>query len=356
MNSWERLETVFAGRTPDKLPALGGWIADMRALVSIADANVDEFVANPQKVALNAYKNLKVDGLIDLWLAQDIDAYRNLDKETYIHSAGDMDIEDFADHVRGLPEPEKWEDMHNFDEAYQNLKDSIEKVKAINPDVVYMPAQWGLGSYFSWYNEYGYENYFMLIALYPDLARKLLEIGGAKGHFMSRVIAKAVKEGIYPHAVHMGEDICTQRGPMVSVDFLEKYYAPILKQGLEPLREVGCRPVWHSDGDIRSLVPFLLDSGIEGFQGVQPECGVTLDYILEQKIKSGNKPLIFGPMSVTTELPVWTPEQVRASVREVFEKCKDRADLCLFTSNTINPDVPLENIYAMYDEASKLYY
>lgn len=28
---------------------------------------------------------------------------------------------------------------------------------------------------------------------------------------------------------------------------------------------------------------------------------------------------------------------------------KNNADLVLFTSNTINPDIPLENIYAMYE-------
>lgn len=356
MNSWKRLETVFSGKTPDKLPTIGGWIADMQSVVAIAKASKEEFYQDNYGVAVKAYKNLQVDGLIDVWVTPELDEYRHMDHESFVHAGAEMDFDDFVEYVSNLPEPEKWEDTHDFAETYQRLKSEIERVKSINPDVVFMPAQFGLGSYFSWYNEYGYNNYFMLIALYPDLARKLIEIGGAKGHFISRVIAKAVEEGIYPHAVHMGEDICSQRGSMVSVDFLEKHYAPMLKYGLEPLKEVGCRPVWHSDGDIRCLVPMLLDCGIEGFQGFQPECGVTLDYILEQKIKSGNKPLIFGPVSVTTELPVWTPDQVRANVREVFEKCKGRADLCLFTSSSINPDVPLENILAMYDEASKMIY
>ena len=358
MNSWQRLETVFAGKQPDKLPVLGGWIADMKALIQISGATNEEFLENPKRTAISAYQKLNVDGLIDIWTTSQVEEYRNLDINSYIHAAGDMDFEDFVEHVRAMPEPEKWEDMLNFDEAYEAFKTDLLAVKALFPEseMVYMPAQWDVGGMAAWYRHFGYENYFMLIPLYPELARKLIEIGGVKGHFASRIVAKAVEEGIYPHAVHMGEDLCTQRGCMVSVDFLEKYYGPTLKRGLEPLLEVGCRPVWHSDGDIRQLMPMLLDCGVEGFQGFQPECGVTLDYILDQKIKSGNKPLIFGPLSVTTELPVWTPERVRENVREVFEKCRGRADLCLFTSNTINPDVPLENILAMYEEASKLYY
>ena len=47
---------------------------------------------------------------------------------------------------------------------------------------------------------------------------------GARGHCQSRLIARAVEEGLYPHAVLLGEDICTQRGPMLSPAFMERFY------------------------------------------------------------------------------------------------------------------------------------
>jgi uroporphyrinogen-III decarboxylase len=52
---------------------------------------------------------------------------------------------------------------------------------------------------------------------------------------------------------------------------------------------------------------------------------------------------------VTTELPVFTPEQVRQKVHQAIETCRDQASLIMFTANTINPDVPLENIIAMHE-------
>jgi len=58
---------------------------------------------------------------------------------------------------------------------------------------------------------------------------------------------------------------------------------------------------------------------------------------------------VFGPLAVTTELPVCTPEEIRDRVRHAIDVCRGNADLVLFTSNTINPDVPLDNIRAMYD-------
>jgi hypothetical protein len=38
-------------------------------------------------------------------------------------------------------------------------------------------------------------------------------------------------------------------------------------------------------------------------------------------------------------------------VRHAIEVCRRNADLVLFTSSSINPDVPLENVIAMYDES-----
>ena len=64
-----------------------------------------------------------------------------------------------------------------------------------------------------------------------------MEVGGARGRCHSRLIARAVEEGLYPGAVLLGEDICTQRRPMISPAFLERYWAPQLAYELEPLLE-----------------------------------------------------------------------------------------------------------------------
>jgi hypothetical protein len=93
----------------------------------------------------------------------------------------------------------------------------------------------------------------------------------------------------------------------------------------------------------------LIGCGVQGFQGFQPECGMTLDFVLQHRTREGNPLIIFGPMAVTTELPVMTAEQVTKRVREVVRRCEGEANLVLFTSNTINPDIPLENVIAMYN-------
>jgi uroporphyrinogen-III decarboxylase len=46
---------------------------------------------------------------------------------------------------------------------------------------------------------------------------------------------------------------------------------------------------------------------------------------------------------------VCTPDEIRHKVHRAVDLCRGKASLVLFTANTINPDVPLANISAMYE-------
>jgi len=354
MTKRQRLETVFSGGKPDRPPSLGGWIAAPQLILAISGSSEQDYLNDPVGTALLAYQKVNIDGLIDIFTTRSVDAYRNSDSDNYVKAINEMSYDDVVDAVEGLPSPDEYEDIFDFEVEYSKFRDQLIATQERCGDMVYMPGQWGAGAGASWYNSYGYENYFALIGLRPDLAAKLFKIGGAEGRNRSKMIAKAVREGIFPKAVLLGEDICTQRGSMISPRFLEEHYASALSYGLEPLLEVGCRPVWHSDGDVRELIPMLISCGIEGFQGFQPECGMLIEEIAKIRTRNGDKLLIFGPISVTTELPVLSPSEIRQRVRHAAEVCKDEADLAFCTSNTINPDVPIENLLAMYDEIQNL--
>jgi uroporphyrinogen decarboxylase len=76
---------------------------------------------------------------------------------------------------------------------------------------------------------------------------------------------------------------------------------------------------------------------------------MTLEHVVQRRTREGQPLLVFGPLAVTAELPVCSPEQIKERVRRAIDTCRGRAGLVLFTSNTINPDVPLENIVAMHE-------
>ncbi len=353
MSRRERLEAAFSGREVDRTPILGGWIACPEHIWTVAGVTREEYWADPEAVSIRAYDLLGMDGLINVFRPKHEADFRCVDADTYLHARPDLSLEEALQRIEDMPTPEAIERDFDFELEYDIFREGLIEGQAKAGDMVWMPAQWGAGARVTWYGEFGYENFFLIVGGHPDQARKLMEVGGARGRCQSRLIARAVTEGHYPGAVLLGEDICTQRGPMVSPAFMERFYAPQLRYGLEPLLEAGCKPVWHCDGDVRPMLDMLFDCGVQGLQGFQPECGMVIDWLVQKRTRDGDRLLIFGPLAVTTELPFCTPDQIRAKVRHAIQVCRGQADLVLFTGNTINPDIPLENIRAMYEEAQK---
>ena len=349
MSPRERLEAVFAGKQPDHTPILGGWIACPDHIARLAQVDLETYWRDPVAASIAAYRRLGSDGLIDLFVPRRRDDFRCVDADTYVGAHNGLSLEQCLDQIDRMPSATDVEAAFDFEAEYARFAARLTDRRRKCGQMLWMPAQWGAGAKASWYSDFGYENYFCVIALYPDRARKLMEVGGAMGHCQARLVAKAIEDELYPRACLLGEDICTQRGPMVSPAFLAEHYAPALRHSLKPLLDVGCRCVWHCDGDVRAILDMLLECGVGGLQGFQPECGMTIDYVASKRATDGGRLLIFGPLSVTTELPVCTPEQVKAKVRRAVEVCREQADLVVFTANTINPDVPLENIVAMHE-------
>ena len=346
MRRRERIDAAIAGERPDRTPTLGGWLAYPRHVQELAGVDEAEYWADPVGVSIEAYRRLDVDALMGVFVPR-AGEYRNVDAHSYKRSEV-LSLDAAVAAIEAMPEPAEIVSAFDHEAEYQKIAASLRERQALCGEIIWMPAKWAASAYLSWYHDFGYETFFMIVGLYPEHARKLMRVGGARARCQSTIIARAVREGLRPKALLLGHDICDQRGPMVSPDFLEREYIPELASSIEPQLEVGCRPVWHSDGNVMPLVDMLIDAGIEGFQGFQPECGVRVEEIVRRRTRDGSKLLVFGPMAVTTELPIMTPAQVRARVSKVIEICDGEANLLLFTSNTVTPDVPLENVVAMY--------
>lgn len=351
MTRRERLEAVFAGERPDRTPILGGWIAAPAHIAALAELTLDQYWEEPIDASIKAYQALGSDGLIDIFVPRHRNDFRCVDADSYQKADLNIPLSECLTMIDEMPSPEAVEQAFAFESEYEVFRESLITMQKRCGDMVWMPARWGAGAKITWYSQFGYENFFLVMGLYPARAQKLMEVGGAQGRCQSRLVARAVEEGVYPHAVLLGEDICSQQGPMVSPKFMEKHYASNLAYALQPLLDVGCKPVWHCDGDVRPILDLLLASGVEGLQGFQPECGMTLDYVVTKRTRDGRPLLIFGPLAVTTELPVLSADEVFELTRQAIETATGKADLVLFTANTINPDIPLENIRAMHAAA-----
>ncbi len=349
MTPQERIRATAIREPTDKVPSLGGWITSAEHYQALSGTTPDEFWADPESAAIAAYQALGVDGLIDMFIPPTQDRFRHM-------STDDLDrrmakaptIEHVRDYVdREVPSPDAVE--RDFDAAavYQGyVEDRLQKQEMAG-DIVWLPPFWEAPGNFMWYAEFGYESYLGAVAEYPDSIRKLWESSATKSRLTNAQIAKAIVDNDFPKVLLVGQDICTTAGPMVSPAFLEKHYFPNAAEALRPLHEAGIKTLWHSDGNILPILDSILDLGVAGFQGFQEEIGVSIGDIAQRRTSSGDELIFFGSMSVSGVLPHGTVDDVKRQV----EFCKDATGgrgLFICPANTIGPEVPLENIVAMY--------
>jgi len=348
MDHHTRLAMSFDLELPDRPPILGGWLAAPNHIQTLTGCSEDAYWSDPFYWGLEAERVLGSDGVVTVFVPVARGAYRCVDHQVLERRAR-YTLDAVMEEIDALPAPEEIEAGFDEEAVYATFAEELRARQSQSGDLLWCPADWALIPQALWYARFGYENALAALALYPTRYLKLIEVATVQGRQRAVLRARAIRDGIHPRAILTGEDICTQRGPMVSPEFLRKEYFPRLEYVWEPLLEVGAKLVWHCDGDWRPLLDDVLACGAGGLQGFQRECGMELDWIVGRRTREGDPLLIFGPMQVTTTLPLGTPEEVKAEVRRAMAVCRDKASLVFFTSNTINPDVPLDNIRAFWD-------
>lgn len=342
----ERIRAVFDGQMPDRTPALGGWLAWPPTVAAIAGVEEQAYWEDPLGVSVKAYRALECDGLVSIRQPEKGE-FRLITHQTVTAGQKTGSPEAVRDIVRRMPSPEQILRQFDVDAEYEKYIEQLNGWQQLVEPMLWLHTDFDCGANFQWYIEWGFEPYLAFCALYPDEVEKLFACSGAMAYCRSRIVARAIEEGKRERVVFIGQDICGNMGPLISPQLLERYYFPNLRYGFQPLLEVGAKIVWHCDGDCRLIVDRLLEAGVAGFQGFQSECGMELDWIAQKRARNGEKLIIFGPISVTRELQD-TPMAVEQAVRRAIQICKDKAHLLLFTSTTVEPEVPVENIWAMY--------
>jgi hypothetical protein len=347
MNAHTRLATAFNLQTPDRPPILGGWLAAPEHIIALTGCTIDDYWADTFHWGLEAERALGSDGIITIVQPVQRGDYRIMDEHTLEERAA-YDLDSVLADIAAHPSPEELRASFDFDVEYTRFKAEHAAMQARCGEMLWCPADWDVIPTALWYARYGYELALTALAAHPDQYRRLIQFSAERGRQHAMLRAQAIRDGWHPRAMLTGEDICSQRGPMCSPKFLRREYFPLLEYAVEPLVEVGAKLVWHCDGDVRPILNDVLACGFAGLQGFQSECGMDLDWIVDLKTRASDPLLIFGPMSVTTTLPHGTPDDVRAEVKRSMEICRGEASLVFFTSNTILPDTPLENLRAYW--------
>lgn len=348
LSSKERILRTIRGEKTDKIACLGGWNNGARNVSELAKISIEEYFKNPLAGVVKANLALGVDGMVMPVIPQTIEEI--ISGSTAPESAHQsVEPEDILKKAQQISDNE-CEIIKDFDadaaeKYYRNyFENAFIQWGGIEP----IPNFWEIGGHFPLYHEYGYSAFFMACALYPEAVGKIWWAKSLLSRERAKILSKLYKEYNLVPLMFCGEDVCNNKGPMVSINFLRKYYFPTVKMIIKPLLDVGVRFVHHCDGDIMPVLQDFIDVGFSGFQGFQYELGVDPYKIKKMRSNKGEEILFFAGLSVTRTLPYGTIVDIKEEIDYLLDVFDGGRNMFLFTSNVTGVEVPPGNIIAAY--------
>ncbi len=192
----------------------------------------------------------------------------------------------------------------------------------------------------------GLEELFTDFRFRPELADYLLDRITAIRLRMARFFAEQDVDVLV-----LGDDVSMQTGMLMSPATWRKWFKGRMTRIIAEARAV--KPdlpiFYHSDGNPSEIIPDLIEIGVTILNPVQPECIRPADV----KKAYGDRLALWGCIGTQTTMPFGTPEDVRREVRQLIETAGRDGGLLLGPTHSLEPDVPWENIVALYEAIDK---
>ncbi len=147
--------------------------------------------------------------------------------------------------------------------------------------------------------------------------------------------------------VYFYDDIGAQNGPLISKNMWRRLIKPFHQRIVEVAHSAGKMVMYHSDGAILSLIPELIELGVDILDPIQP----TAKDMAPERLKAefGDRLSYHGGIDIVRTLPFGTQSDVRNEVRQRARVMGAGGGYILSSSHHIQSDTPLENVLAMYE-------
>ena len=231
------------------------------------------------------------------------------------------------------------EDLHNRIREYQALFAEGDPTGRGDPTVFVLESGVGLTEM---YHATDIQTFSYLMSDYPDLVEEWLH---ARNRAELRRVAAIADPELIPIALTY-DDIAYKNGTIFSPAWLRKHWVPRLKALNDAWHNHDTYCLFHSDGNLYSVLDDLVEAGIDGLNPLEVLAGMSVKGVRERY------PQLFltGGIDVSQLLSFGTPEQVRETCRRAIADAGGRGYF-LGSSTELHWDVPLENAIAMFETA-----
>lgn len=155
----------------------------------------------------------------------------------------------------------------------------------------------------------------MNLALQPVFARDMFETHVS---LVIEVLRDALHRAIRPDGLFLIEDLGFRSGPLMSLSAYKQSLLPAHRRLGEFLDEQGIVYFMHSDGDVRTFIPFLLEAGVKMLQPLESRAGLDVRTL---KVEYGRDLAFMG--NVNVDRLSGSREDIEREVRDQGPNCQE---------------------------------
>lgn len=151
--------------------------------------------------------------------------------------------------------------------------------------------------------------------------------------------------------VWIGEDLGTQKGPILSLDLYRRHIRPRHQRYVDLARAFGKPVMIHSCGSSSWAYDDFIDMGIGAVDTLQPEPKDMAPAYL--KARYGSRLAFHGCISTAGPVACSTADEVTAYCRQTLETMMPGGGYCFAPTHQLQDNSPTENVLAMYAAARR---
>lgn len=186
----------------------------------------------------------------------------------------------------------------------------------------------------------GLEPFLMDMVDEPDFAHALLD------RICEVNLALIEQARAWPiDCIRFGDDWGAQQGLIMGPARWRTFIKPRFARMVAAVRQQGKHALLHSDGDIRAIIPDLVEVGLTILNPLQSD---VMD-VYEIKRTFGKDLAFLGGLSVQHVLPEGAPADVRREVETLIRELGRGGGYVCCPTHTLGPDIPVENILAVIE-------
>lgn len=356
MTARERIQATLDGRLPDRVP-----IFDMIHNVPLIEqvtgekatlANGLDLLCRTIGDRLDITRGISPPAEDKIIRQPDGFVYQQEWWTTWLIERPFTDVAGLAEHIRRNIDQlydRKPGDMWTFagkgnvwGDANQSPKEQFLKLQEkIGDNTVLFPSESpvGLDTAFA---RSGLELFSFAMADYPELVSDWLE---ALNWAEIQRVHECADVELSPVALVFA-DQADKNQTLFSPAFLRREFFPRLRKLVEAWHSHGVKVIFHSDGNLWSVLDDFKAAGIDGLNPLEP-----LSHMYAGDVRSKYEDwVLMGGIDASQLLPFATEDEVRSKVRQTVAEAGARGRLWLGSSTEIHPAIPTQNAFAMWDE------